>query len=102
MYGILLSALNTVLGTAIGLFFRTVVIKFVFFSVMFLIATELLSVIQNAGLFPTAAQIQSGLSAIPPSVGYFCNVFNLYWGMGVVISAWSTRFIIRRLPKFNG
>jgi hypothetical protein len=102
MFGIVVSALNAFLGTAIGLFLRTVVIKFLIFTAMFLISAAFVPILQSSGLLPTAAKIQSGLSAIPPSMGYLMSIFNIYWGIGVIVSAWTSRFIIRRLPKLNG
>ncbi len=94
MFGIFLSALNAVLGSALGLVFRTVVVKFVFFTALYLIATEFISVIQAAGILPTAQQVQAGFSSIPPSIAYIAGVFNLYWGASAVFSAYATRFII--------
>lgn len=101
MFGIVLSALNAVLGTALTLVFRTIVVKFVFFTCLFLIASEILSVVQSAGILPSAASIQAGFSKIPPSVGYFLSVFNVYAGVSMVLTAYATRFIIRRIPWIN-
>lgn len=101
MFGILLSALNAVLGTVFRQVFQILVVKFVLYTVLFLIATVFVSLIQQAGILPTVAQVQAGLSNIPPSVGYFLDMFNFYYGASLVLSAYATRFIIRRIPFFN-
>lgn len=101
MFGIVLSALNTVLGTTLALVFRTIVVKFVFFTCLFLAASELLSALQASGILPSASSVQAGFSMIPPGVGYILSVFNIYAGASMIFTAYLTRFIIRRIPFLN-
>lgn len=35
---------------------------------------------------------------IPPSVAWFADAFNLTFGLSIIVSAYTVRFIIRRLP----
>lgn len=101
MFGIMISALNMMLGTALSLIFRTIVVKFVFFTCLFLVASEIVSVLTSSGILPSAASVQAGFSMIPPSVGYMLSVFNVYAGASLIFSAYATRFIIRRIPGLN-
>jgi hypothetical protein len=101
MFGILLSALNAILGTVFKQVFQVLVVKFVLYTVLFLVATAFISLIQTSGLLPTIGQINQGLSMIPPGMGYFMDMFAFNYGLGIVLSAYATRFIIRRIPFFN-
>ncbi|MDQ1921572.1 DUF2523 family protein [Massilia pseudoviolaceinigra] len=92
MFGILLSALNTVLGFVV----RTVLIKFVAFSVLFMITTGLMSVL--VPLLPTGAALSSTLGGIPSGAWYFLDLFNVGAAIPLVLAACCTRFIIRRIP----
>lgn len=101
MYAILISAFNLILGTVFKQVFQVIIVKFVLYTALFLIATVFISLIQSSGILPTVSQVTNGLSLIPPSVGYFMDIFNMYAGLGIVLSAMATRFIIRRIPFFN-
>lgn len=43
-------------------------------------------------------QAATSLSMLPPSVWFFMNMFNIKFGLGVVMGAYLIRFFIRRLP----
>ncbi len=43
-------------------------------------------------------QAKSALSSIPPEVGYFVEPLNLGTGLSIIIGAYLTRFLIRRIP----
>lgn len=92
MFGIVLSALNV----ALGFIFRTVLLKFVVFSVLFFIVTEFISVL--AGLLPGSASLTGALGGIPSGVWYFLDLFNVTLAVPLLLSAWVTRFTIRRIP----
>jgi hypothetical protein len=99
MFGILMSALWAASGYIIGFIFRSVIVKFVVFFALFYVTTEFTAVLLSSGILPTPGQAQNYISAIPPSAGYFLSVFNVYAGISLILSAYSTRFIIRRIPK---
>jgi len=92
MYGILLSAFNAVLGWLV----RTVLIKFVLFVALYLVTTQFVGVI--ASWLPTGDGLTTAFGGISAATWYFLDLFALSAGLPAVISAYLTRFIIRRLP----
>ncbi|NUW61932.1 DUF2523 family protein [Cronobacter muytjensii] len=92
MFGILVSAFNSVLSYLL----RTVVIKFAVFSALFLVVKELMGAITD--LLPKSSNLQSLFDSLPDAAWYFLNLFQVPFGISLVISALFTRFIIRRLP----
>lgn len=94
MFGILVSAFNAVLGFLL----RSVLVKFAAFFALYFIVTGFLQVMQAAGLFPSASSLNGVLSGIPPGVAYFMDLFSMSQGISMIVSAYFTRFIIRRIP----
>lgn len=92
MYRLIVSAFNFLLGFVL----RTLVIKFVVFSALFLIVSEFVPVILN--LLPASSNLPGLINQLPDSVWYFMNLFAVITGLKIVISAFLTRFIIRRIP----
>ncbi|CDL80574.1 DUF2523 family protein [Xenorhabdus szentirmaii] len=92
MYGFLLSALNTVLTYL----FRAAVLKFIIFFSLYFIVKEFMSVIVE--LLPKSSNFQALFDLLPDSAWYFINLFQGVLGINLLIDAWFTRFIIRRLP----
>ena len=92
MFGIFLSALNAILGFV----FRSVIVKFAVFFGLFFVTTEFMQIL--GGLLPDGNALSSALGGIPPSVWYFLDLFNVTAGIPVLLSAWVTRFVIRRIP----
>ncbi|MGM9516977.1 DUF2523 family protein [Roseateles sp. DB2] len=92
MFGIFLSALNSILGWA----FRTLVIKFVLFTALYLAVYELVSVM--ASWLPTGASLSSAFAGISAGTWYFLDLFAVSVGVPMMVSAFLTRFIIRRIP----
>lgn len=92
MFGIFLSALNVLLG----FIFRSVVVKFALFFGLFFVTTEFISILSP--LLPNGSALGGALGGIPGGVWYFLDLFNVSVGLPLLMSAWSTRFIIRRIP----
>ena len=92
MWVLLLAAVNTV----IGFVFRSVMVKFVVFFALFFIVTEFLSLLTP--LLPDASGLSGSLGGIPSSVWYFLDLFNVTAGIPILLSAYVTRFVIRRIP----
>lgn len=92
MFGILLSALNAVLGFVL----RSVIVKFVLYFGLFFVTTEFIAVM--IPLLPDASSLSSALGGIPAGVWYFLDLFNVSAGIPILLSAWVTRFVIRRIP----
>lgn len=92
MFGIVLSALNVLLGYV----FRSVIVKFVVFFSLFFVTTEFISVLSE--LLPNANSLSGALGGVPAGVWFFMDLFNVTSGLPLLMSAWATRFIIRRMP----
>lgn len=98
MFGIVMSALWAASGWLVTYVIRGVVIKFIVFTLLFYIVTEFVGVLMSSGILPSASKITDYTSLIPPSVDYFLTVFSFYAGLTMILSAYVSRFIIRRLP----
>lgn len=94
MFGIVLSALNATLG----FIFRGVLVKFVVFFGLFYVVTEFVDVLLNSGLLPSSAGLGDAFGGVPAGVWYFLDLFNFSAGFALVLSAYVSRFIIRRIP----
>jgi len=92
MFGILVSAFNTLLG----FLFRQAVLKFIVFTILLLVVRELFSALSS--LLPKSTNIQDLFNELPSSVWYFLDLFQAPTGITLCISAYVTKFIIRRLP----
>jgi hypothetical protein len=92
MFGILISAFNFILGWLI----RSVIVKFVVFFALYFVTTEFLAVIVD--MLPTASSLNGALSGIASGTAYFLDAFALQTGLSLVVSAYVTRFMIRRIP----
>jgi len=97
LFGIFLSALRSALGFLIS----QAAVKFVAFFVLFFVVKELVNVMVGSQLYPGATQssaLSAALGGVPESVWYFLDLFSFSTGVSTVVSAYATRFIIRRIP----
>ena len=95
MWTILLSAL----WTAVSFVFRTVVIKFVVFTAIFVLLAELLPLVTRLmGFDGFYHALGTSMGQIPASVWFFLNAFRFDVGLPLILSAYASRFVIRRLP----
>lgn len=97
LFGILLSALQSVLGFVL----RSTVVKFVTFFALYFVVTEFVTILINWGLFSVSgksAALSNALFSIPSSIWYFLDLMNFSFGISSILSAYVTRFIIRRIP----
>lgn len=92
MWPLLLAAVNTLLGFVL----RTVVVKFLVYSALFFVVTEFLQFLTP--LLPNSGALSNALGGIPATVWYFLDLFNVTAGIPILLSAFVTRFIIRRIP----
>lgn len=92
MFGRFLSALYTFAGFA----FRSILVKFFTFFSLFFIVTEFVELL--VPLLPGASDLVSAFSVQAPGVWYFLDLFNISYGVSACLSAFVTRFIIRRIP----
>lgn len=92
MFGILLSAFYAVLGFLL----RSVLVKFVAFFALFFITTEFIQLV--VPMLPGASSLSSAFSSQAPGVWFFLDLFKVSFGVSACLSAFVTRFIIRRIP----
>lgn len=92
MFGIVLSALFSVLGFLL----RSVVIKFVAYFALFFITTEFIALV--VPMLPGASSLTSAFAAQTPGVWFYLDLFQVGFGASACIGAFVTRFIIRRIP----
>lgn len=92
MFGIVLSAINV----ALAFIFRSVLVKFVLYFGLFFVTTEFIAILTT--ILPTGSALSSSLAGIPSSVWYFLDLFNVTAAIPALLTAWVTRFIVRRLP----
>lgn len=94
MFAILVSAANV----ALGFLLRSVVAKFFLYFALYFFVTEAISLLQSSHVLPTAASLAGAFGAIGNDVWYFLDLCAFSFGAPLVVSAYVTRFIIRRLP----
>jgi hypothetical protein len=92
MFGILVSAFNSVLTW----FLTQVVIKFVVFTAFFLIVSAFTAVLVS--LLPSASSIDPAFAALDSGTAFFLNALAFPFGVSALLAAYATRFIIRRIP----
>lgn len=88
-----------VFGWVLSWVFRGVVIKMVILTAVIALVSVLVPVAVSyiAGFIsPTA--LTSAFSLVPPGVWYFLDAFRIDFGAPMVISAFVSAFLIRRLP----
>lgn len=79
-------------------FFRGVVVKFFIFAVIFFVVSEVVPLIITIFLPEDVSQLSSLFSSISPKVAYFLSLFRIDIAMKTMISAYASRFLIRRIP----
>lgn len=92
MFGIVLSALNAILG----FLFRGVAVKFLIFTALLFVVQGLVGPLVS--LLPSGTNITELYGRLPDGVIYFLNLFMFTEGIKIILIANLTRFIIRRLP----
>lgn len=86
------------LSTVVGWIFRTVLIKFVAFTALYVVVSSFVSYVVGklSGIGPSA--LNSALNAWTPAMWYFADLTLFSQGIPAIISAYILRFAIRRLP----
>jgi hypothetical protein len=92
-------ALESVIIPAITWILRAVIIKFVLITCLFLLMEELMPyVIQHLTNFTNGQTLSAAFAGISPGLGFFLKFFRLDIGLPLLISAYTARFMIRRIP----
>jgi hypothetical protein len=93
MYGILISAFNFLFGFVL----RSVIIKFVLYFALYMFVSETITFLQNQHILPSAASL-AVFGSLSSGTWYFLDLFGFSIGAPMLVSAFLSRFIIRRLP----
>ncbi|MCX7180906.1 MAG: DUF2523 family protein [Proteobacteria bacterium] len=92
-------AFPVLLAPLVTWIFRDIVVKFLVFSAVFaLVALLVPKAITYLGGFINPGGLTSAFGAVGPGVWFFLDFFQLGYGVPLLISAWVSRFLIRRLP----
>ncbi|EDM1757543.1 DUF2523 domain-containing protein [Salmonella enterica subsp. diarizonae] len=88
--------MTSVLYGVLGFLLRSVVVKFTVFFALYFIVQEFVPLILN--MVNRQLPLLALISEIPDSLKYFFAVFKIIDGINIILSAFVTRFIIRRIP----
>lgn len=92
MFGILLSAFNTVLGFV----FQQVVVKFLVLFALFFVIQAFVSTLGS--FLPDPASLTGALGSLTAGMWWFLDLFAFSQGAALVVTAMVYRFLIRRIP----
>lgn len=93
MFGILVSAFNVLLGFVL----RSVIVKFLLYFGLYFFVTESIGLLQSAHLLPSASSLEV-FGSIGEGTWYFLDLCAFSIGAPMIVTAYVTRFVIRRLP----
>ncbi|MIE73196.1 DUF2523 domain-containing protein [Salmonella enterica subsp. diarizonae] len=84
------------LGEILAFVFRQIVVKFILFTVMYLLLTQLAPLVTS--YLPNGANVSSLFNSLPSAVLWFLNISAFDVTFPMIIVAYFTRFFIRRIP----
>ncbi|EAT4548808.1 DUF2523 domain-containing protein [Salmonella enterica] len=84
------------LGEMLVFVFRQIVVKFVLFTVMYLLLTQLAPLLTS--YLPNGANVSALFNSLPSAVLWFLNISAFDVTFPMIIVAYFTRFFIRRIP----
>ena len=90
--------MQALLFPVLSWFIRSVVVKFIVLGALFFVIQALMPrlLAQLAAWSPSS--ISNGLAALSPGVWWILDKFALDLGIPLMLSAYATRFTIRRIP----
>lgn len=92
-------AIPVLLAPVAGFFMRAAVIKFfVVSAIVAALAVLVPMVIDLLGAAGLTVMLNSAFGGLPPGVWYFIDLLQFNYGLPVLITAYVSRFLIRRLP----
>lgn len=91
----ILAALLSAVMSALAWLLRSVIIKFVVLFALYWLMVELTPVLLS--LLP-AITFGDSFSVLSPGVWFFLDFFQIQTGATMLLSAFVTRFLIRRIP----
>lgn len=88
-----------ILSKILGFVFKKGIAKFfLFFGLYFLVAGFLPIIFEFIGGSDVLRDLSSSLSNIPSGVAYFLAPFRMDFAFKVLVTAYITRFLVRRIP----
>lgn len=91
--------LAPLIAPIVGFLVREVVVKFFIFTAVFaLVAFLVPKAVGYLQPFLGLASLSSAFSGLSSGIWFFLDFFNLAFGVPLLISAFVSRFLIRRLP----
>ncbi|EFT2481319.1 DUF2523 domain-containing protein [Salmonella enterica] len=84
------------LGEMLAFVFRQIVVKFLLFTVMYLLLTQLAPLLTS--YLPNGANVSALFNSLPSAVLWFLNISAFDVTFPMIIVAYFTRFFIRRIP----
>jgi hypothetical protein len=83
----------------VGWLVREVMVKFIVLAGLFAAVSVLMPIVVSvAGSVVSPTSLTSAWSALPAGLWWFLDWFQVGFGVPIVIAAWLSRFVIRRLP----
>lgn len=92
MFGILLSAFNTVLSFVL----RQLVVKFVVLFALFFVIQAFVSTLGS--FLPDPSSLTGALGSLTAGMWWFLDLFAFSQGAALVVTSMVYRFLIRRIP----
>ncbi|MDY0485028.1 DUF2523 domain-containing protein [Pasteurella multocida] len=92
-----MAAILKFLVSVFSYIFSASAIKFVIFGLIFITVVEVIPILIEVFL-PESVDLQSLLSAIDSDVVYFLAFFKVDFGIKAMLTAYVSRFLIRRIP----
>lgn len=89
---LLIAALTSIMG----FIFRQIIVKFVLFTAIFLLLTQLAPLLTQ--YLPNGSNIPALFNGLPASVLWLLNIAAFDVTFPMIIVAYFTRFFIRRIP----
>jgi hypothetical protein len=91
--------MGALISAVVAWFVRAVLIKFLLFTVMYLLLTAVIGYLTSK--LPSAGALSSSLASWTPAMWYFADLTLWTQFFPGVISAMILRFAIRRIPFFG-
>ena len=91
--------MQAILWPIVSWIFREVVVKFLIFTALFAVLAFLIpKAIAMVSPWIGTTGLSNAFGGLGPGVWFFLDFFQLGYGVPLVLSAFVTRFLIRRLP----
>jgi hypothetical protein len=86
------------LTSAVGFFVRKSVVSFLVITSLYVLIEFLTPVVLRLAGSYFSTSVPQIVNAIPADMYWFISAFKIDYGIKVIVSAYATRFLIRRIP----